>query len=202
MNHDTYEDGYIRTILRSVRSIAIVGASPNTVRPSYFLFKYMLERGYDVIPVNPGQAGKQMLGRTFVASLSEIGRPVDMIDIFRASAHVMPVVDQALSLIPPPRVIWMQLGVRNDAAAAEDRSCGHQGGDEPLSEDRVRQALVGDFLDGRELAHAELEARARSGKRRATAVARPAVVRRRQHGRGRSRGATRTGRVLGLVAWI
>ncbi len=124
MNHDTYEDGYIRTILRSVRSIAIVGASPNTVRPSYFLFKYMLERGYDVIPVNPGQAGKQMLGRTFVASLSEIGRPVDMIDIFRASAHVMPVVDQALSLIPPPRVIWMQLGVRNDAAAAKIEAAG------------------------------------------------------------------------------
>ena len=119
MNHETYEDGYIRTILRSVRSIAIVGASPNTVRPSYFLFKYMLERGYDVIPVNPGQAGKQMLGKTFVGSLREIGRPVDMVDIFRASAHVMPIVDEALSLTPPPRVIWMQLGVRNDAAGAK-----------------------------------------------------------------------------------
>ena len=119
MNHDNYDDGYIRTILRSVRSIAIVGASPNTVRPSYFLFKYMLERGYDVIPVNPGQAGKQMLGRTFVASLSEIGRPVDMVDIFRASAHVMPVVDEALALTPPPRIIWMQLGVRHDEAAAK-----------------------------------------------------------------------------------
>ena len=124
MNHDTYDDNYIRTILRGVRSMAIVGASPNTVRPSYFLFKYMLERGYDVIPVNPGQAGKQMLGKTFVASLSEIGRPVDMVDIFRASAHVMPVVDEALSLIPPPRVIWMQLGVRNDAAAAKIEAAG------------------------------------------------------------------------------
>jgi predicted CoA-binding protein len=124
MDHDSYEDGYIRTILRSVRSIAIVGASPNTVRPSYFLFKYMLERGYDVIPVNPGQAGKQMLGKTFVGSLGEIGRPVDMIDIFRASAHVMPVVNEALSLAPPPRVIWMQLGVRNDAAAARIEAAG------------------------------------------------------------------------------
>lgn len=124
MNHDTYEDSYIRTILRSVRSIAVVGASPNTVRPSYFLFKYMLERGYDVIPVNPGQAGKQMLGKTFVASLHEIGRPVDMVDIFRASEHVMPVVDEALSLVPPPRVIWMQLGVRNDAAAAKIEAAG------------------------------------------------------------------------------
>jgi predicted CoA-binding protein len=124
MNHDSYDDGYIRTILRSVRSMAIVGASPNTVRPSYFLFKYMLERGYDVIPVNPGQAGKQMLGKTFVGRLSDIGRPVDMIDIFRASAHVMPVVDEALSLSTPPRVIWMQLGVRNDAAAAKIEAAG------------------------------------------------------------------------------
>jgi predicted CoA-binding protein len=124
MNHDNYDDNYIRAILRGVRSIAIVGASPNTVRPSYFLFKYMLERGYDVIPVNPGQAGKQILGKTFVASLSEIGRPVDMIDIFRASAHVMPVVEEALSLSPPPRVIWMQLGVRNDAAAARIEAAG------------------------------------------------------------------------------
>jgi predicted CoA-binding protein len=124
VNHDTYDDNYIRTILRGVRSMAIVGASPNTVRPSYFLFKYMLERGYDVIPVNPGQAGKTMLGKTFVGSLSEIGRPVDMVDIFRASAHVMPVVDEALSLIPPPRVIWMQLGVRNDAAAAKIEAAG------------------------------------------------------------------------------
>jgi predicted CoA-binding protein len=84
----------------------------------------MLERGYDVIPVNPGQAGKQMLGKTFVASLSEIGRPVDMVDIFRASAHVMPVVDEALALMPPPRIIWMQLGVRNDAAAAKVEAAG------------------------------------------------------------------------------
>ena len=124
MNHDSYDDNYIRTILRSVRSIAVVGASPNTVRPSYFLFKYMLERGYDVIPVNPGQAGKEMLGKTFVASLKDIGRPVDMIDIFRASEHVMPVVDEALALSPPPRVIWMQLGVRNDAAAAKIEAAG------------------------------------------------------------------------------
>jgi predicted CoA-binding protein len=124
VNHDTYDDNYIRTILRGVRSMAIVGASPNTVRPSYFLFKNMLERGYEVIPVNPGQAGKTMLGKTFVGSLREIGRPVDMVDIFRASAHVMPVVDEALSLIPPPRVIWMQLGVRNDAAAAKIEAAG------------------------------------------------------------------------------
>ncbi|RYE52241.1 MAG: CoA-binding protein, partial [Rhizobiaceae bacterium] len=89
MNHDSYSDDYIRSVLRSVKTIAIVGASPNTVRPSYFVFKYMLERGYDVIPVNPGQAGKPMLGKTFAASLAEIDQPVDMVDVFRASEHVM-----------------------------------------------------------------------------------------------------------------
>lgn len=124
MNHDSYDDNYIRTILRSVRSIAVVGASPNTVRPSYFLFKYMLERGYDVIPVNPGQAGKEMLGKTFVASLKDIGRPVDMIDIFRNSSHIMPVVDEALKLSPLPKVIWMQLGARDDAAAEKAEAAG------------------------------------------------------------------------------
>ncbi len=191
MNHDTYDDSYIRTILRGVRSMAIVGASPNTVRPSYFLFKYMLERGYDVIPVNPGQAGKTMLGKTFVGSLSEIGRPVDMVDIFRASAHVMPVVDEALSLIPPPRVIWMQLGVRNDAAAAKIEAAGLKVVMNRCPEDRVRPPVVGDFLDGRELAHAQLQARADAGQGRAAAVARSPVIWRRQYGRGRPRRARR-----------
>jgi len=124
MNHDIYDDNYIRTILRSVRTMAIVGASPNSIRPSYFLFKYMLERGYDMIPVNPGQVGKQLLGKPFVASLSEIGRPIDMIDIFRGPEHVMPIVDEALALQPPPRVIWMQLGVRHDEAAAKIEAAG------------------------------------------------------------------------------
>jgi predicted CoA-binding protein len=124
MNHDIYDDNYIRTILRSVRTMAIVGASPNSSRPSYFLFKYMLERGYDMIPVNPGQVGKQLLGKPFVASLSEIGRPIDMIDIFRGPEHVMPIVDEALALQSPPRVIWMQLGVRHDEAAAKIEAAG------------------------------------------------------------------------------
>ena len=124
MNHDNYDDNYIRGILNGVKSIAMVGASPVNVRPSYFAFKYLAQRGYDMIPVNPGHVGKSLLGKPFVASLSDIGRPVDMVDIFRASAHVMPVVDEALALIPPPRVIWMQLGVRNDAAAAKIEAAG------------------------------------------------------------------------------
>ena len=124
MNHDTYPDDYIRAILSGVKSIAMVGASPVNVRPSYFVFKYMAQRGYDMIPVNPGQVGKSMLGRPFVASLADIGRPVDMIDIFRNSSQILPVVDEALRLLPLPKVIWMQLGGRDDEAAAKAEAAG------------------------------------------------------------------------------
>lgn len=124
MNHDSYPDNYIRSILNSVKSIAMVGASPVNVRPSYFAFKYLAQRGYDMIPVNPGHVGKDLLGKPFVAWLSDIGRPIDMIDIFRNSSHIMPVVEEALSLDPLPKVIWMQLGARDDAAAAKAESVG------------------------------------------------------------------------------
>jgi hypothetical protein len=82
------------------------------------VFKYLSERGYRMIPVNPGLAGKDLLGQRAFATLLDIAEPVDMVDIFRASEHVLPVVEQALAMQPRPRVIWMQLGVRNDAAAA------------------------------------------------------------------------------------
>jgi len=124
MNHDAYPDDYIRGILTSVKSIAMVGASPVDVRPSYFAFKYLLQRGYDMIPVNPGHVGKSLLGRPFVGSLADIGRPVDMVEIFRSSAHLMPVVDEALKLSPLPKVIWMQLGGRDDAAAEKAEAAG------------------------------------------------------------------------------
>lgn len=117
MNHDTYSDSYIRGILNTVKTVAMVGFSPKDSRPSYFVFKYLIERGYHVVPVNPGQAGKEVLGQKVYASLSEIPEPIDMVDIFRASAHVMPIVEEALALKPRPRVIWMQLTVRNDEAA-------------------------------------------------------------------------------------
>jgi uncharacterized protein len=126
MNHDTYPDDYIRALLKSVKVIAMVGASPVDVRPSYFAFKYLVQRGYDMIPVNPGHVGKTLLGRPFVASLSAIDRPIDMVDIFRSSAHIMPVVDEALTLSPLPKVIWMQLGARDDAAAAKAEAAGLQ----------------------------------------------------------------------------
>src|SRR6201985_1051839 len=124
MNHDAYADNYIREILNGVKSIAMVGASPVNVRPSYFAFKYLAQRGYDMIPVNPGHVGKSLLGRPFVASLADIGRPVDMVEIFRSSAHLMPVVDEALKLSPLPKVIWMQLGGRDDAAAEKAEAAG------------------------------------------------------------------------------
>jgi predicted CoA-binding protein len=122
MNHDSYPDSYIRGILNTVKTIAMVGISPKDNRPSYFAFNYLLGRGYHMIPVNPGQAGKEILGQKVYAKLSDIPEPVDMIDIFRGSQHVMPIVEEALTLKPRPQVIWMQLTVRNDEAArrAED----------------------------------------------------------------------------------
>ena len=118
MNHDTYNDTYIRGILNTVKTIAMVGVSPKTNRPSYFAFKYLLERGYRMIPVNPGQAGKELLGQLVYAKLSDIPEPVDMVDIFRSPEHALGVVQEAITLSPRPQVIWMQLGVRNDEAAA------------------------------------------------------------------------------------
>jgi predicted CoA-binding protein len=118
MNHDAYPDSYIRGILNTVKTIAMVGISTKESRPSYFAFKYLLERGYRVIPVNPGQAGNEILGQKVYAKLSEIPEPIDMIDIFRASQFVMPIVQNALTLKPKPQVIWMQLTIRDEAAAA------------------------------------------------------------------------------------
>ena len=117
MNHDQYPDSYIRGILNTVKTIAMVGISPKENRPSYFAFKYLLERGYRMIPVNPGQAGKEILGQKVYAKLADIPEPVDMIDIFRASQFAMPVVQEALAMQPKPRVIWMQLTIRDDEAA-------------------------------------------------------------------------------------
>lgn len=124
MNHDTYSDIYIREILNGVKTIAMVGASPVNVRPSYFAFKYLAERGYDMIPINPGQVGRSLVGKPFVASLRDIDRPIDMVDIFRNSDAAAAVVDEALALNPLPKVIWMQLGVRHDAAAAKAEAAG------------------------------------------------------------------------------
>ena len=100
MNHDNYSDSYIRGILNTVKTIAMVGISPKDNRPSYFAFKYLLERGYRMIPVNPGQAGKKILGQKVYAKLADIPEPVDMVDIFRASENVLPIVQEVLTLTP------------------------------------------------------------------------------------------------------
>lgn len=118
MNHDAYDNAYISGILRATRTVAIVGASANEVRPSFFVTKYLIDKGYDVYPVNPGHAGKDILGRMTYARLADIPLALDMIDIFRASDAVPGIVDEALALTPKPKVIWMQLTVRNDEAAA------------------------------------------------------------------------------------
>jgi predicted CoA-binding protein len=117
MDHDTYDDSYIRGILNTVKTMAMVGVSANTSRPSYFAFKYLLERGYRMIPVNPALGGQELLGRKVYAGLSEIPEPVDMVDIFRAPRYALAIVEEALALSPRPQVIWMQLGIRNDEAA-------------------------------------------------------------------------------------
>jgi predicted CoA-binding protein len=118
MSHESYDDTYIRGILNTIKTIAMVGVSAKDSRPSYFAFKYLLERGYRMIPVNPGLADKDLLGQKAYARLADIPEPVDMVDIFRASAFVLPIVEEALKMQPRPRVVWMQLGIRNDAAAA------------------------------------------------------------------------------------
>jgi predicted CoA-binding protein len=124
MNHDAYDNAYIADILNTVRTIAVVGASANDVRPSYFVMKYLLAKGYSVFPINPGQAGKEILGRMTYARLADVPEPIDMVDVFRASAAVPGIVDEALALDPPPKVIWMQLNVRHDEAAAKAEAAG------------------------------------------------------------------------------
>jgi predicted CoA-binding protein len=95
----------------------MVGVSANTSRPSYFAFKYLLERGYRMIPVNPVIVGQELLGRQVYAKLADVPEPIDMVDIFRAPRYAVEIVEEALALTPRPQVIWMQLGIRNDEAA-------------------------------------------------------------------------------------
>ena len=124
MDHDNYSADYIRDILRSVKTVALVGATNNEVRPSYFVLKYLLDKGYDVTPVNPQLAGQELVGRKVYAALKDIPHPVDMVDIFRNSSAAAAITDEALTLAPLPKVIWMQLTVRNDEAAARAEAAG------------------------------------------------------------------------------
>ena len=120
----SYSDDLLRKILKRTRTIAVVGVSMNSVRPSYYVARYLGLKGYRVIPVNPGHAGKRLFGATVRANLSEIDEPVHMVDIFRRSEAVPPIVDEALELFPDLQTIWMQIGVENAEAAAKAEARG------------------------------------------------------------------------------
>jgi predicted CoA-binding protein len=126
LSHDRYPDEYIAGILGDARTIAMVGASAATNRPSYFAMKYLLGKGYQVIPVNPGLAGSEIQRQRVYASLAEVPGPVDIVDIFRNPAAAHGVVRESIALKEKLglKVIWMQLGVRNEAAAAEAEAAG------------------------------------------------------------------------------
>ncbi|MFP4275344.1 MAG: CoA-binding protein [Paracoccaceae bacterium] len=121
---ETYPDPWLKQILTRTRVVAVVGVSMNPVRPSYFVARYLSLRGYRVIPVNPGHAGKMLFGETVRAALSEVDAPVDMVDIFRRSEAVPAIVDEALDNLPDLRTIWMQIGVEHAAAAEKARAAG------------------------------------------------------------------------------
>jgi len=124
MDHDNYDRNLIRDILKTTKNIAMIGASPNPARPSYGVMGFLLSKGYHVIPINPGHAGKAIQGQKVYASLADIEEDVDMVDVFRAADQFSAVVDEVLAMKKPPKVIWGQLSVRDDAAAARAEAAG------------------------------------------------------------------------------
>lgn len=122
MNHDGYSDRFILDVLGGVKTIAMVGASPYWNRPSYFAMKYLQEKGYKVVPVNMAAAGKEILGEKVAVSLKDLKTPVDMVDISRNSEDAGPITDEAIEI--GAKVVWMQLGVRNDEAAKRAEEAG------------------------------------------------------------------------------
>ena len=122
MSHDTYTDEFLKETLNRVRTIAVVGASANWNRPSFFVMKYLQAKGFRIIPVNPKEAGSTILGEKVYAGLAEIPHPIDMVEIFRSSQDAGPITDEAIKR--DAKVIWMQIGVRNDAAAKRAEGAG------------------------------------------------------------------------------
>jgi predicted CoA-binding protein len=122
MDHDTYPDDYLRGILKGVRTIAMVGASEHWNRPSFFAMKYLQGKGYRVIPVNPQAKGEEILGEKVRRGLDDVPEKIDMVDIFRRADAVPGIVDQAIA--KGAKVVWMQLGVRHDEAAAKAEAAG------------------------------------------------------------------------------
>jgi predicted CoA-binding protein len=124
MGDGSYPDDVVRALLQAARTIAVVGASPNPARPVYRVMAAMLDAGYHVIPVNPGQAGHEILGQSVYARLADIPEPVDIVNIFRRREALAGIVDESLALTPQPKAIWMQLALRDDVAAAKARAAG------------------------------------------------------------------------------
>jgi predicted CoA-binding protein len=122
MDHSDYSDSYIRTILRETKTIAMVGASTNWTRPSYFAMKYLQAKGYRVIPVNPAAAGQELLGETVRATLKDVPEKIDMVDVFRAPEHVPPIAEDAVAV--GAKVLWLQLGVVHADAARKAEAAG------------------------------------------------------------------------------
>lgn len=121
---ESYSEAHLRDVLRRTKVVAVVGMSLNEVRPSFYVARYLQLKGYKVIPVNPGHAGKTVLGETVMGDLSEIDAPVDMVDIFRRSDAVPPIVDEALKRFPHLKTVWMQIGVEHPQAAEKARARG------------------------------------------------------------------------------
>jgi predicted CoA-binding protein len=124
--HDHYSNEYLKAILGEVKTIALLGASPKPERPSFGVMRFLLSKGYRVFPVNPGQAGKEILGQTVYATVADIPEPIDMIDVFRAPEALGEVVGEALALPVRPKVIWGQLSVRDDEAVKPAEAAGIQ----------------------------------------------------------------------------
>lgn len=120
----SYTDAFLRDILKRTKTVAVVGVSTDPVRPSYYVARYLSLKGFKVIPVNPGHAGKMLFGTKIVGALSDIETPVDMVDIFRRSEAVPPIVDEALEAFPDLQTVWMQIGVEHAEAAAKAEARG------------------------------------------------------------------------------
>lgn len=122
--HDHYSAEELREVLGSVKTIALLGASPKPDRPSFGVMRFLLSKGYTVYPVNPGQAGKEILGQTVHATMADIPGTIDMVDVFRAPEYLGEVVSEALALPHRPKVIWGQLSVRDDEAVKPAQEAG------------------------------------------------------------------------------
>ena len=121
-----YTDAHLSKILKRTKVVAVVGVSTNPTRPSYFVARYLNLKGFRVIPVNPGHAGKELFGEEIIADLASIPKDakVDFLDVFRRSEHVPPIVDLALEHLPDLKTVWMQIGVENTDAAAKAAEAG------------------------------------------------------------------------------